>query len=211
MQTRLGRKYDLIAPKAADINFYEICLSLANINRFAGATESPVSVAFHTMIADDLAPPSISPWVLAHDLHEFAITDITTPVAEALAEIAQEQHRFGAEIVTQAIKGLKRRHDIAIHAAAGLPMPTAEQKALIKVADLRAMKTERRDFMLPPPEPWGDVFETAIPAPHAYRDGYYGWRPAIVAQRLYQRMCREFPALRAGGERDATDYLRRVA
>lgn len=194
MQSRFGKAIDMLEPRAEDVNLWECCLSMANANRYAGAAEPSVSIAFHSMIACDAAAPDVRPWVILHDFHEAYITDITTPCALALESLAREQ--YGAvNVVKGTIRELKRRHDVAIYAAAGLAMPSPEQRAAIRAADLVALATERRDFMAAPPQPWDEECEAAIPLTHVYREGEFGWRPSVVATRLYRRLEMLLPAL----------------
>ena len=201
MQSRFGKAIDLVSPREDQVDFMEICRTLADINRFGGHAAPNVSVAFHTLIGVDICPPEILPLWLAHDMHEDRIGDITTPQAEALAEIAKScgsphtaNDRYCA--VSDAIKEAKLRHDSVIHSAAGLPLPTAEQKMAIRKVDLRCLVTERRDFMAPTPRAWHPGVEMQVAAPNIYRDGQFGTTPGRVAWRLYALCVVHFPKLR---------------
>jgi hypothetical protein len=157
-----GRRIDLVDPSAGEVDFREIAEMLARINRYNGASEFPVSVAYHTIIATHACPQDLVPWVLLHDAHEARVGDITTPAAEALAAVCPDGFRRSLEI-------LRHRHDAAIHTAAGLPMPTPEQRKAIRRADLVALATERRDFLRPCPHKWHPEVEATGPLPRTFR------------------------------------------
>jgi len=198
MQSRFGKRIDMLEPRVQDVDFREACLTLAHINRYSGAASPTVSVAFHSMIADDLAPPDIRPWVILHDFHEYVVGDGTTPFAQALNAIANRRTPFSCiDTVKKSIHELKLIHDFAIFTAAGLPMPTAEQRQRIREIDLRALATERRDFMAPSPMDWDAECQNAVPASNIYVGGQYGWRPEVVAERLHQRLEKLLPCFQS--------------
>lgn len=165
--TRDGRPVDLLDPAAASIDFDEIAYTLANINRFAGAFEKPISVAQHTLIAIDAAPFTLKPWVALHDAHEAFIGDITRPTVSAISCIAGSMTAGGGDVVRCAIDELRRRLDEAIHAAAGLPLPSPQQARMIADYDAIALSTERRDYLARPLFSWGRI-DHVPPAPRRY-------------------------------------------
>ncbi|HYA07741.1 MAG TPA: hypothetical protein VEF90_17775 [Xanthobacteraceae bacterium] len=202
LQSRYGYAIDLVDPTPQQVDFSEICYTLARINRFTGAADPSVSVAFHTMIVADLVDESLKPYALLHDMHEARTGDIATPAADALAEFGRQAglglgSYDGDLIVRRAIKEFKRRHDQAIHEAAGLKWPlTRDQESAIKLADVRALMTERRDFMRWPPKPWNAELEAVEPSPTIYREGHFGSTPRDVGGRLLA-MCLDYlPAFR---------------
>lgn len=202
--SRFGRAIGLVNPKAEQVDFYEICHTLADINRYNGSTRSPVSEALHTMIAFDVAEERDRAHVLIHDAGEARLGDWTAPAVQALIQVAGNLQWEGGrddgyvghrEIVKETIFALKRRHDVVIHNAAGLPCTFWEQEMRIKLADNIALMTERRDFLNPCDRKWNAELEAISPAEHVYREGEYGWRPSVVAERLYARMKQYLPAL----------------
>jgi 5'-deoxynucleotidase YfbR-like HD superfamily hydrolase len=202
MQGRFGRALDLVDPTVEQVDFVEICMTLANINRFNGCAEPPVSVAYHSMIVCDLADEALKPWALVHDFHESRVGDIATPAAEALAAIARDLaaaagygHIFGRTVINESIKEFKRRHDAVIWKAAGLTPPTPEQRNAIKVADLRALLTERRDFMRPKPKDWHPAIEALEPSPTIYLPHRFGMNATQIAWSLMDRCNHYLPAL----------------
>jgi hypothetical protein len=191
----------MLDPNPADIRWWEMCETLAHINRYTGCAEPDVSVAFHSLIVHDVADESVKPYALIHDFHEAIIGDISTPTAQAIGAVANEYTSqssdlpddLGERIVKWSIRYLKRRHDLAIWAAAGLTPPTPEQQALIRHADIVALNTEVRDFMAPKPDRWGDEYEAVPPAKQVYTKSSFGSTQHAVAQELYERVKAEIP------------------
>ncbi len=199
-QTRFGKAFPLVNPDPALVDFKEIALTLAELPRYAGNFEKPISVAQHTLIALDACMAADGTaldraYVLIHDAHEAYMGDITAPVAEALAAIAGEtgeaHSRAAKWVVRNAIDGLKARLDAAIHTAAGLPLPDPKRRERIRVADLAALQTERRDFLARSPKPWSKMIEAAQPLKKTYRLR----PPADIAEDLHKLFKTYLPAL----------------
>lgn len=190
-QTRNGRPVDLLQPTPAMVDFRAIADTLAQLNRYAGNAEKPVSVALHTLIVFDAAEEQDKAHALLHDAHEAHIGDITTPAAQALGAIAR---LYGDEgnTVYWAITRLKALHDTAIFAAAGLSSPDVKRSARIRRADIAALNTERRDFVGPCARAFAPEIEAIPPLRKTYR-----LRPAPdVADELYAKFCQFLPALK---------------
>lgn len=195
-QSRYGRAVELVSPVSEQVDFHESCNALADINRFAGAARSPVSVAFHTLVGLDMCPESLKPWWAIHDFHEAPLGDWLTPAQRALEEVAHEiAGARGKQIVRDSLHSLKRRHDIAIHIAAGLALPDETQREQIRKLDLICLVTERRDFMRPPPAPWGYETEASMVSSIHYSAGHFGATPIMVAQKLYLKLLKLLPGL----------------
>jgi uncharacterized protein len=157
--TMSGRKIDLLAPKASDIYWPDVCYALSNINRYTGHTKIPV--AQHSVIVADLVSAEAEPYALIHDAKEYITGDTSTPEKDAEHEAffaqfpihvrneLQNFHkvRMGREIIEEMV-------DEAIHTAAGLQWPVPDHIAReIKRADQIALATESRDNL---PEQVGD-------------------------------------------------------
>ena len=187
-QSRFGNVIDLVEPTTTQVDLWEICLTLASINRFGGHADPAVSVAYHSLIVADLVDYDHKGYALIHDFHEAYIGDITTPVADALAKTASQlwpdEPIRASMLMRDTIKELKYRHDCSIYAAAGLEYPTPTQKQVIREADLRALITERRDFMAPAPRDWHPGIERIEPAKRTYAAGDFGSTPKRVAWHL---------------------------
>lgn len=205
-QSLNGRAIDLVHPKVDQVNFREIASTLAGINRYAGCSDKPVNVAHHSLIALTAAKrrqasPLLLAMVLIHDAHEGnGLGDWTTPAAQALAAIADEV--YGAphrDSLRGSIAEIKRRHDLVIHEAAGLPMPTAEQKAFITECDICALNTERRDFLAPTQRTWAPHLANVPPLRRVEK-----WKsPADSAAELDHEFRVLLPAMRDGRARGA--------
>lgn len=197
MQSLTGRAIDLVDPVPEQVDFCEIAEQLARINRYCGASDFPVSVAQHTIIAFECAQKAAAPWALLHDAHEARIGDITSPAKRALSVIARDilgknAGRYEETIVIRAMSELKRRHDHAIHEAAGLMLPSLAILREIERADAMALQTERRDFLRRCEKPW-PVRGDACVAPS--KKSYRPLSIAASADQLFALFCSHLPAL----------------
>lgn len=195
MQSLKGRAIDLLDVEPRAVDFREICEMLAGVNRHAGAAQHPVSVAAHTLIALDCAPDEVKPWVALHDMRAARLGEMPAPTRYALIELAGDLGGQFSEALRWALSELARRHDAAIHQAAGLAMPTQAQAQAIRIADLRAFATERRDFMSESPKRWSAEVERAQPATKVYRASSFGKCSFDVGETLYRRLEALLPAL----------------
>ena len=194
ISNRSGQPIDLVEPRVDQVDFRDMAWALANLNRYAGHGDMQVSVALHLMVGLDLCPEPLKPWWLLHDGHEERLGEITTPALKALCALAAEVDGDGGrDIVERALGEFRRRHDVVIHAAAGLPMPTSEQRRALKEIDLRCLATEHRDFHRPSTRSWAHEACGIQPARKLRR-----WAsPDKLAEALLARFERHLPALRA--------------
>lgn len=150
-----GRGMDLRFPTPTDYaDWHWVAEHLAKEKRYNGATPNiEYSVAQHACLCCDAAmeiygDPLIAAYCLIHDNHEAALKDDTTPKKRALAEEAADMLGVLADDVLKVFASITERHDIAIHAAAGLPWPMTEKIAqAVKSVDLTLFVTEWRDLM----------------------------------------------------------------
>lgn len=153
-QTHMGIQFRLLEPRAEDVNFADICWSLANQCRFNGHCRPFYSVAEHSIrVADlvqhELGLPDSADEVIAafmHDAAEAYIGDIIAPL--------KNLPMFGA------IHDVEARIMRAIGERFGFD-PLAGWDA-VRYADRVMLATEARDLMAPPPAPW-----LALPPPLA--------------------------------------------
>lgn len=187
-----GRAIDLVHPVAEQVDFAAIAHALSNVNRYGGNADQTVSVALHTIIGFDLCPEPLRAQWLLHDCHEARINDVVRPVESALAAVAEEGRAGFGEVVRRAYAELRRRHDVVIYAAAGVPLPNAKVREAIEEIDRRCIATELRDFQRPPERPWRNI-EGVAPAKPLRK-----WMPPVrAAEDLLDRFRRYLPALRA--------------
>lgn len=141
-----GRQFYPLDPRAGDVCIYDIAHHLSLTCRFNGACRVFYSVAQHScIVSDHLYPRSRLPGLM-HDATEAYCGDMVRPLKRSL--LAYELVEAG---IWQAI--LCRYKVIAWDAATRL---------VVKVADNRALMTERRDLLNPSPHPWS-VSEAEYP------------------------------------------------
>lgn len=183
VQTASGRAFDLLDPKPGQVCPADLAEHLAKAPRFAGATPNVVlSIAQHSVVVADSLPLPARPYGLLHDGHEYVLGDDTRPKLLALA--ALDPAAAGA------IRELRHRADVAIHAAFGLPWPPpADIAAAVKAADARALATEKRDHMAPEP-PVSSGFRWA-PLPAPFPRIYTAW-PWPKAAELFLAALKQY-------------------
>jgi uncharacterized protein len=186
-QTASGRAFDLLHPRAEDVDFArDVAWPLACLARYGGHVPAGVySVAQHCVqgadaLLEETGSPAAALAFLLHDAHEAYCGDIATPVAKALATHAgltvaspqardssgrRDPHQRAAEAaVTYGLKRMKRALDAAIHAAAGVPWPLpAMVEHVVEEMDRRMLNTERAQFLAPPPRPWPHDDKPTVP------------------------------------------------
>lgn len=162
IQTLAGG-FDLLEPRAEQVDFESLSVALSRIPRFLGYTVGgpPLSVAQHCVegaraIERETRRRDAAAAFLLHDAHEAFIGDIPTPVQRALEAYSSE--------VRAAIRALKDRIDAAIYDAAGVEWPLDDEtQDIVRTFDLRMCRTERDLFCLPPWQRWEDAIENAVP------------------------------------------------
>lgn len=88
---RVRNLRQLTAPD--DFNIFRIAERLAKINRFAGATWFPLSVATHSVVVSRLCPPELAMTGLLHDITEsFGIGDLISPVKSLMPGYRELEH-----------------------------------------------------------------------------------------------------------------------
>lgn len=168
-----GCDIDLRAPTPADYaDFRWLAEHLAKESRFNGATPGTIySVGQHLVLGTRAILTETDDRVLAayfsvHDCHEAALRDDTTPKKHAIAEEIAAQCGVMAPVVLDVLSAITERHDVAIHAAAGLPWPpTPEIAAAVKYWDRVMLVTEWRDLMGGAPLPNAADYGSYPPLP----------------------------------------------
>ncbi|WP_131193703.1 metal-dependent phosphohydrolase [Lichenihabitans psoromatis] len=126
--TASGRYFDFERPDLSDIRIEDIATGLSNICRFAGQTSAFYSVAQHCVLASHIVPAADAFAALMHDAAEAFLGDVTSPLKQLLPDY----------------RAIETRVEAAIAVRFGLTLPWPES---VKVADLRLLRTERRDLM----------------------------------------------------------------
>lgn len=147
--TASGIAIDLRWPLPDSIRIADIAAQLAKINRWAGATCRPNSVAEHSLLVVDImerdlgiTDPAALLAGLLHDGGEYISGDMTRPCKQLMGQVYA-----AIEIPAQR----------AVNKAVGVRTAAHTYSSLIKEADDRAMATEYRDLM-----PKHELFDQAI-------------------------------------------------
>lgn len=128
---------DLFALDSRDFQIEDIAARLAKVNRFAGATKWPYSVATHCVLVAGLCPDELSLAGLCHDLTEaFGIGDLISPVKRLCPHYHQIEARIAAQLE--------------------VPFPALARAAEVKPWDERAYQLECYFLRGVKPEPWRD-------------------------------------------------------
>ena len=144
--TRFGRRFDLASPTPSMVHIEDIAWHLSLINRFAGATARPYSVAEHCLLVTEILERSVTGIdamclraALLHDAAEAYTNDLSTPMKHHIGQAWAEAERPIVAAVEQhfGIEAAARTHAIAIH-----------------YADLVALATERRDLIIEHADEW---------------------------------------------------------
>lgn len=150
-----GKAMNLRFPTPADYaDRAWVAEHLAKIKRYNGATPGvEYSVAQHVVLGVDAAmviygDPLVAAYFSVHDDEEAPLGDDTTPKKNAFAEEAHDMLGVLASDVQKVYGAIAERHNVALHAAAGLqwpPPPGIAEK--VKYIDRVMLKTEWRDLM----------------------------------------------------------------
>lgn len=130
-----GSAFDLVNPKAADIDFADMANALSKIARFNGIYRCQAYVVGqHSVMGADALFRETSDSVLAgyfliHDGHEYPFGDVTRPAVDIIqhwvgklaVSAGLDRPDFIDKLVHRAIGEVKRSLDLAIYEAAKLP------------------------------------------------------------------------------------------
>ena len=147
IQTATGGVLHPLRPRPEEIKLEDIAISLANTNRFCGATRAPYSVAQHSLLVASVMPidrPDLRLWALLHDAAEYAFGDVLAP----MLSFFPRYHDASQDLLQTVIEKF------------GLSWPIPPE---VEQADLRMLVTERRDLLAEPPISWGDAIEATEP------------------------------------------------
>jgi len=169
-----GRIVDILNPHPNDIDFADIVNGLARVQRFGGQINAEhYSVAEHSVLVSRLCAPRNALLGLMHDASEAFVGDVVTPLKR------QRDVRGYYEI--------ERRWMLAIGRALGVGDALVHLPIDVKVADARALQTERRDLYSPPRRDESGI----LPAPWKVK----GLRPRR-AEKLFRKRFEELTGVR---------------
>lgn len=138
MQTHSGRIFFPLDPRHDEVDIGDIAHALACIPRFNGHSSEPYSVALHSVHVARIVSrkrPELALAALLHDATEAYLGDIVRPL------------KLGMSIDGVPIQQIEARLEVVILEALGVPVPSAEDRAIIREADNIALATEARDLM----------------------------------------------------------------
>lgn len=130
--------------------------TLSKVNRYAGRTVEPWSVAAHSVLVSRLCPqPEEQAWGLLHDAHEAFIGDIVTP---AVTFIANQSRPVAGTIVENCVREAKAKLDHQIMAAWEID-PTVVDLEEVAHYDRIALEAEMLFFFgaAPSADPCDDI------------------------------------------------------
>jgi hypothetical protein len=96
--TYSGRRVDLLAPTADDVDFVDIAHALSMVCRFGGHCGRFLSVAEHCLLVSALLPPRLALVGLLHDAHEAYLGDVVTPLKRVLPGYVEIARRWDEAI-----------------------------------------------------------------------------------------------------------------
>lgn len=158
LQTYSGKGFDLLDPKAEQIDIRDIAHALAIVNRYTGHTYRPYSVAQHSVNVArhaggwDGANYTRLPearYGLLHDASEAYLNDIASPLKALLPEYEKLEEKVSLAILLK-------------FGLAGELTEAVEES--VRRSDLIMLMTEKRDLMGPSPEDWNIPFEPDLQA-----------------------------------------------
>lgn len=142
-ETYTGRKFFPFDPSPDDVCLEDVAWALANICRFGGHCLRFYSVAQHSVWVSHHVPQELALQGLMHDAHEAYTGDMIRPIKIQLRKVAGMVYDCMEELVQGAIT-----------MKLGGAIVTAEAAAQVKLADNRALATERRDLRKPSGFQW---------------------------------------------------------
>jgi len=130
--THGGIVFFLLDPDPGSVSLFDIAHALAHVCRWGGHTRCFYSIAQHSIHVSRLAPPHLAFHALMHDAAEAYVGDVIRPLKSLLPEY----------------KRIELRVEAAIRSSFGLRELSTEDSNLVKLADMKALMTERRDLQL---------------------------------------------------------------
>lgn len=169
-QTYSGRKFNPRTATAADINIEDIAHALSQYCRFGGHTRYFYSVAQHSCLVHDAMPdqPVLRLQALLHDATEAYMGDVVKPL----------------KLVLYDYQKIEARLERIVMRAFNLPEALLPQ---VKLADLTALATEKRDLLRDGPT-W-----TQLVGVEPWPEAVTPWAPAVAKDQFLSRFFKLYP------------------
>lgn len=123
--------FDIMNPRAEDVNLEDIAVSLSRIARWGGHNYVNVTVLQHSLMVADAVSHPAKIHALLHDAAEAYLGDIPAP------------WKSGVEIYARPIDIIEEQIMAVIYEYIGINMPTPEIVREVEAADLRQREMER--------------------------------------------------------------------
>jgi uncharacterized protein len=143
MQTRSGRQFWPLDPRAEEVYIEDIAAALSKLCRYGGQCLRFYSVAEHCVHVSNYAPAGFGRAALMHDASEAYLSDVIRPIKSHLTNYL--------EIEAELERVISDRF--------GLPWP---MPAEVKRLDTAILADERDQAMMPPPVPWPQTTEPPL-------------------------------------------------
>lgn len=150
IQTYSGIAVNVYNPTLESISIHDIAHALSHQCRYTGHVRRFYSVAQHSLLASKFVlNPDNALAALMHDASEAYITDIATPVKQAISGYYELERTF-MQIIADKF---------------GFTYPFDPE---IKIVDMRLLNTERYQLLGKSPQPWESEIESA-----GFYEGYH--------------------------------------
>lgn len=159
-----GRRLFVLSPRVEEIQIEDIAHHLSMICRFGGGCRYWYSVAEHSVLVSHLVPREFALEGLLHDGTEAYLGDIIRPLKGELPDY----------------KRIEQMWELAIAVRFGLPRTLSPE---VKVADRRALLTERRDLQVPHGWAWNEDKAGLQPCP----EPLYCWPQEAAREAFLDR------------------------
>ncbi len=167
-QTYTGVAFDLLEPRAEDVNIEDAAHSLAKMDRYNGHAKIFYPVAQHSLLVGKL----VQAWggtpeevydAKMHDVIETYIGDMISPMKRAMRAVLAEKIKYSQDISYDVVlpvalakefdpfTEIERRVEIAVRTAFNMP---PEQPDIVTKADLTILANERELIMAPCVRDW---------------------------------------------------------
>lgn len=151
IQTLSGVAFDLVSPAPESVRLRDIAGHLARICRFTGGCLKPYSVAQHSVLVCDNLPPEFRVEGLLHDAAEAYVGDVSQPLKQAMRSLTYVAKGYDVSVYDDLEARVNEA--VRIRFRLGRPMSITASR-LVKIADARALATERRDLLGACSTPW---------------------------------------------------------